>query len=95
MKFIMFILAMMLMFPIVIQASEQEEITIINNLFQNEDNTSVRFGADFPNLVELRKDTFLGIEASKNINQTSSDEGIDVFFKVTHRGTLLSLIQGE
>jgi len=47
--------------------------------------------ADAPNLLRLSENWTIGAEASKDLRRTASDEGWEVFGKLTYTGSIFDL----
>ena len=68
--------------------------TNVTNNYLDEKN---EFGLklDAPNLIEVYKNWYVGVEGGKDLYSTNMSEGWNAYGKVTYTGTLFSFIKKE
>lgn len=69
--------------------------TNVTNVTQAEYKNEFGAKLDAPNLVELRKNWYLGVEASKDLYHTDAEEGWTSFAKISYTGTWFSFVKSE
>lgn len=66
-----------------------DEVTV--NSIEQDDNVDLGLELDMPKAVQLTKNTFFGLSATKDLNGTNHKEGWGAMAKITYYGTWFKL----